>query len=82
MDPIQTPHRRLMNDIMAVLDSGFPGMSITLLIAEYNSVEDIANGAERRMNYISNSDRADMLAAMREFIAKHEGRLSTQQGTA
>jgi len=27
-----------------------------------------------RMNYISNCDRADMLAAMKEFIARNEGR--------
>jgi hypothetical protein len=59
---------------MAVLDQGFPGMSITLLIAEPNSVSDIATGKDRRLNYISNSDRPTMLTVMKEFIARNEGR--------
>lgn len=74
MDPIQPQHKALMNKIMAVLDQGFSGMSITLLIAEPNSVADIAAGRDRRLNYISNSDRATMVTVMREFIARHEGR--------
>ncbi len=31
-------------------------------------------GEVDRMNYISNAVRADMLAAMKEFIARNEGR--------
>jgi len=30
--------------------------------------------ADMRMNYISSANRADMLAAMKEFIARNEGR--------
>jgi len=57
-------------------------MSITLLIAEPNSIDDIASGVDRRMNYVSNTDRPTMLTAMREFIAKSEGRMPEQKGTA
>lgn len=74
MDPIQAQHRALMNGIMRTLDMGFPGMSITLLIAEPNTEADIASGVERRLNYISNSDRPTMLTVMKEFIARNEGR--------
>lgn len=74
MDPIQAQHRATMNAVMDVLSQGFPGMSITLLIAEPNSEADIATGADRRLNYISNSDRPTMLTVMKEFIARHEGR--------
>jgi hypothetical protein len=72
-EPIQAKHRGPMNVIMEVLDKQFPGMSITLLIADFNTPADAAAGREPRLNYISNSDRADMLAAMREFIAHTEG---------
>jgi hypothetical protein len=74
-EQIQAKHRDLMNKIMKTLDIAFPGMSITLLVAEPNTADDIAAGTERRLNYISNSQRAEMLNVMKEFIAKHEGRL-------
>lgn len=35
-----------------------------------------------RMNYISNAERADMLVAMKEFIARAEGRHSPRSGRA
>lgn len=34
----------------------------------------LGEGEDHRMNYVSNCDRADMLASMKEFIARAEGR--------
>lgn len=37
--------------------------------------------SDGRMNYISNSNREDMLVAMKEFIASHEGRFADTPDT-
>jgi hypothetical protein len=36
-------------------------------------------GDDGRMNYISNASRGDMLAALKEFIARNEGRYEDHQ---
>lgn len=76
MDPIEQRHRDMMNTIMEALVNTFPGCGITLMVFDLGDDP----GAKNRMNYISNADRSDMLTAMREFIAKHEGRLMDPPG--
>ncbi|CDO35796.1 hypothetical protein [Novosphingobium sp. KN65.2] len=78
---IQAKHREKMNAIANTLDGTFnlPGLpkriGFVLLIAEFGQID---NG---RVNYISNGERADMLAMMKEFIARAEGRY-TEGGAA
>lgn len=67
-DPIEQKHIDTMNDIANVLDKVFYGYGFTLMIFDLNAT----NGG--RMNYISNAQRADMVTAMKEFIAADEGR--------
>jgi hypothetical protein len=77
--PIESSLRVVMNDIARVLDgvlkeatAGLPykyGFCL-LMFATGKHPEE----ADMRMNYIANVDRQDMLAAMKEFIARNEGR--------
>lgn len=67
MDPIVKEHHDAMNGIMQALTEIFPGKGVTLMVFDF--------GDKGRMNYISNASREDMLIALKEFIAKHEGRL-------
>ncbi len=58
-----------MQDIvMGVLVKAFPGCAITLLISPFSAPE----GA--RTHYVSNANRADMLVALKEIVARFEGR--------
>lgn len=65
--PIEAEHREAMNKIAAVLDGVFAPNGFCLLVFPLN-------GTPGRMNYICNSERGDMLTAMKEFIAANEGR--------
>lgn len=57
-----------MQETMRALVKVFPGCAITLLVSPFNAPE----GA--RTNYVSNANRADMLVAMKEIVARFEGR--------
>ncbi len=59
---------KAMQATMSALVEMFPGCAITLLISPFNAPE----GA--RTNYVSNANRADMLTAMKEIVARFEGR--------
>jgi hypothetical protein len=65
MDPIEQKYRDHMNKVMAALTQLFPGTGVALLVFEF--------GDAKRINWISNADRTDMIAAMKEFIARNEG---------
>jgi hypothetical protein len=65
---IEEKHSLVMNKLAEVLDDMFDGYGFSLLVFPLN-------GADGRMNYISNADRACMLVAMKEFIARNEGRI-------
>jgi len=75
-DPILQKYRRRMNDLAAFLDVEFNGparprkVGFVLLSAEFGKIEG------GRVNYISNGSRDDMIAMMKEFIARAEGRYS------
>lgn len=67
--PIEEHIRELMQQIGAILllaiQETNANYGFALLMFEY--------GAEGRMNYISSASRRDMVAALKEFIAKNEG---------
>lgn len=77
--PIQERHRATMNAVAEVLDVTFNGepppppqqwrkpVAWVLLTAETGKYEG------GRVNYISNGERADMVAMLRELLARFEG---------
>lgn len=67
-DPIDSHYRELMNSLATGLNDVLGGLGFALLIFEHGSVDG------GRVNYISNSNRDDMIAAMREWLARAEGR--------
>lgn len=80
--PIQPEFRQNMNELAKMLDDFFNGdgpkrVGFALLI--YNFGEDIKGIG--RINYIGNGQRPDVLVALKELIARWEGRYS-EPGTA
>lgn len=80
-DGVQAEQFAPLNAVMEGLEQIFPNKSITLLVAEYQSEEDIMLGRERRLNYISNSERTTMIAVMQEFIRRSEGQVFSTPNT-
>jgi hypothetical protein len=77
--PIQQQYRKQMNRLAAMIDEYFngkrkpnrkPTVGFILLTAEFGKIDG------GRVNYISNGNREDMLAMMREYLARAEGRYS------
>lgn len=64
-DPIEKKHQALMNAIAATLDNVFEGHSFVLLVSNF--------GEGGTMNYISNSNRDDVIKMMNEFVSKADG---------
>jgi hypothetical protein len=82
-DPIQKKFRDDMNSIGHVLDEVFngkrkpgrkPKVGFILLTAEFGKITD------GRVNYISNGERSDMIAMLREYLARVEGRYHEPKG--
>jgi len=79
-DPILAEFRPAMNDLARALDRFFNAdlenrkIGFVLLTAEFGKIDG------GRVNYISNGERGDMLAMMKEFIARAEGRYSEESG--
>lgn len=75
-DPISPKYRGAMNALARVLDKALNGkarpkkVGFVLLTFEFG-IED----GSGRVNYISNADRRDMIVAMKEWLARAEGRL-------
>lgn len=71
-----------MNQIAQGLDDAFNGsvrpkkIGFVLLMAEFGNTDG------GRVNYISNGERADMIAMMKEWLARAEGRYAEQGGHA
>lgn len=85
--PIEHNHRELMNMLAETLDEVFngkpePGRAKTVAFAllVYPNGERIEGTG--RVNYISNGERADMLVALKELIARWEGRVPDEGGNA
>lgn len=62
--PIEPDKHEAMNAIAEALQEFLPGLGFALLVFEYHD--------KGRMNYISNTQREDMLIAMKEFISRNE----------
>ena len=63
--PVEAHHYAAMNAVASVLKEVFAGYGFALLVFPFDRNDG-------RMNYISNSRRADMLRAMKEFIGRNE----------
>lgn len=68
--PIEEKARKQMNQLAELIDSVTPeGMGFCLLMFEMNNTK-----GDGRMNYISNANRESMVLALKEFVARNEGR--------
>lgn len=80
--PIDPRHRANMNAMATAIDQTLNGpkkpkrFAFVMLVAEFGQID---NG---RVNYISNGSRDDMIAKMKEFIARAEGRYVETGGAA
>jgi hypothetical protein len=82
-DPIDPRFHETMNALAEALDGIFNDTAVgrvrkvgfVLLSFEFGKVDG------GRVNYISNGARADMIAAMKEWIARAEGRVAVTPET-
>lgn len=78
--PIQAQYREMLNGLASGIDDVLNGetrpkkIGFALFMFEFGHVE--AN----RVNYISNADRTEMLTAVREWLARAEGRVVEPTG--
>jgi hypothetical protein len=80
MDPIQPDLTKIMNEIgrrigSAIKEHGNYGFALFVFTMDVN---DYGHG---NLNYISNANREDMIVALKEFIARQEGRYQEPQAT-
>jgi hypothetical protein len=73
-EPIEARYRDMMNALATGIEEVLGGLGFALLMYEHGKVDG------GRVNYISNSNREDMVSAMREFIAREEGRMHDAPG--
>ena len=82
-DPIDSRYLEQMNDLAKFLDKVFNGdrkpkrVGFALLV--YNLGEDIKGTG--KINYIGNGERASVLTALKELVARWEGRYSEGEVT-
>jgi pimeloyl-CoA synthetase len=82
LQKIEPEHRATMNAIASVLDDHFNGdvrpkkIGFVLLMAEFGKMEG------GRVNFISNANRNDTIAMLKEWLARAEGRYQTDGGRA
>lgn len=77
-DPIQSEQNRAMNELAEYLDRTFNGSTkrgerkwgFALLVFPFGNIEGTG-----RVHYIGNSERSDMLVALKELVARWEGRV-------
>lgn len=68
-----------MNDIAHIFDTHLnpdldnKQVGFVILMFDFNKPENISR--EKRMNYISNSKREDIIVALKELVANFEGRM-------
>lgn len=74
--PISPEYSAMMNDVAKAIDRFFNGGNVPkttgfcLLVFPFGENDP----AKDRINYISNAEREDMIVAMKEFLARAEGR--------
>jgi hypothetical protein len=77
-DPIEQRYRDKMNRLARALNEYFNGdvpnsqrtTGFVLLVFPFGSVP-----SRDRINYISNAERSDMITALKEIVARFEGRM-------
>ncbi len=83
-DPIEAEFHAVMNQIAQVLDQAFNGEAPPPPQAWQRKVGFVLLSFETgrteggRVNYISNCDRAEMIAAMTEWLARAKGQPMTE----
>lgn len=80
-DPISPEQRAQMNALAKTLDELFNGdgpKRVGFALLTYNFGEDVRGTG--RINYIGNGARADVLVALKELVARWEGRYSEPEG--
>lgn len=70
--PIEPNMTEVMNDIGRILAGAIRESGTNYGFALF--VFQFGSGDDHRINYISNAERNDMLATLKEFIARAEGR--------
>ena len=82
-DPITPDQRRMMNDLAKGLDEILNGKGkpkrIGFALLTYNFGEKLEGTG--RINYVGNGQREDVLVALKELLARWEGRYG-EEGTA
>lgn len=83
-DPISPEYLAAMNEMAGIIDHGFNGSGkkkVGFALLTYNFAENIKGTG--RVNYIGNGKREDVLVALKELVARWEGRYDepeTEQG--
>lgn len=65
MQPLMQKHREDMQATFGALCEAFPGVGLALFLFD-------ADAAGPRANYISNTERRQTLAAIKEWVARQE----------
>ena len=80
--PVTPELTKLMNGLARVLDDAFNGETrpkrIGFALLTYNFGEDITGTG--RVNYIGNGQREDVRVALKELLARWEGRYAEPEG--
>lgn len=64
MRPTERKHRDLLTSVIEPLSQAFKGYGVTLLVFEIDK--------PGRVNYITNTERSTMLAALNAFVSRTE----------
>lgn len=79
--PIEEHYLKIMNDIGRAIDEIFNGVNCPLaerktgfVLMVFNTSQDFDGAPGGRFNYLSNCERVDVIACMKEIIARNEGR--------
>ena len=72
---VEEKYKAQIRAVAEVLDDFLNGTTRPRVVGFAVLMFDFGNPTGARMNYISNGERSDMLTAMKEFIARNEGRV-------
>jgi hypothetical protein len=76
-------HQQLARALDKILngDTKPPPVGFVLLTFPFLTAEDVAEGMSMLVNYVSNADRDDIVAALKELVARFDGQ-AFQSGRA
>lgn len=72
--PVEQKYRSIMNATAEGLDKIFNGDAVPKTVGFVLLTFEFGRTEGGRVNYISNAHRAEMIAAMKEWLARAEGR--------